>query len=44
VPEFTLNEPLTLSGGQDGLIPSENLRLRFAEVLEDSRCSRQVRP
>lgn len=42
VPEFSLNEPLTLSGGQDGLIPSENLRLRFAAVLEDSRCPTQV--
>jgi hypothetical protein len=42
VPEFSLNEPLTLSGGQDGLIPRENLRLRFAEVLEDSRCPTQV--
>jgi hypothetical protein len=42
VPEFSLNEPLTLSGGQDGLIPSENLGLRFAEVLEDSRCPTQV--
>jgi hypothetical protein len=41
-PEFSLNEPLTLSAGQDGLIPSENLRLRFAEVLEDSRCPTQV--
>src|SRR3954453_9585316 len=42
VPEFSLNEPLTLSGGQDGLIARENLGLRFAEVLEDSRCPTQV--
>jgi hypothetical protein len=42
VPDFSLNEPLTLSGGQAGLISSENLRLRFAEVLEDSRCPTQV--
>ena len=42
VPEFNLNEAFTLAGGQDGLIPSEKLRLRFAEVLEDSRCPTQV--
>jgi hypothetical protein len=42
VGEFNLNEPFTISGGQDGLIAGENLRLRFAEVLEDSRCPTQV--
>jgi hypothetical protein len=42
VPEFSLNEPFTLSGGQEGLLASENLWLRFAEVLEDSRCPTQV--
>jgi hypothetical protein len=42
VPEFTLNQAFTLAGGQEGLIPSEKLRLRFAEVLEDSRCPTQV--
>jgi hypothetical protein len=42
VPEFNLNEAFTLAGGQDGLIPGEKLRLRFAEVLEDSRCPTQV--
>jgi hypothetical protein len=42
VPEFTLNEAFILAGGQEGLIPSEKLRLRFAEVLEDSRCPTQV--
>jgi hypothetical protein len=42
VPEFGLNEAFTLSGGQEGLIPSENLRLRFTDVLEDSRCPTQV--
>jgi hypothetical protein len=42
VPEFTLNEAFTLSGGQEGLIASEKLRLRFADVLEDSRCPTQV--
>jgi hypothetical protein len=42
VPEFNLNEAFTLAGGQDGLIPSEKLRLRFAQVMEDSRCPTQV--
>jgi hypothetical protein len=42
VPEFGLNEAFTLGGGQEGLIPSENLRLRFTDVLEDSRCPTQV--
>ena len=41
-PEFSLDQPFTLAGGQDALIPSENLRLRFADVLEDSRCPTQV--
>ena len=42
VPESNLNEAFTLAGGQEGLIPSEKLRLRFAEVLEDSRCPTHV--
>jgi hypothetical protein len=42
IPAFNLNEALALAGGQDGLITSERLRLRFAEVLEDSRCPMQV--
>jgi hypothetical protein len=42
VPESNLNEAFTLAGGQEGLIPGEKLRLRFAEVLEDSRCPTQV--
>jgi hypothetical protein len=42
VPEFNPNEAFTLAGGQEGLIPSEKLRLRFTEVLEDSRCPTQV--
>jgi len=41
-PELDLNEPFTLAGGQEGLMASEDLRLRFAEVLEDSRCPTQV--
>ena len=42
VPEVGLNEPFSLKGGQQGLIASEQLRLRFADVLEDSRCPTQV--
>lgn len=41
-PGFNLNEPFTLSGGQEGLIAGENLRLRFDQVLEDSRCPTRV--
>jgi hypothetical protein len=42
VPEFNLNEAFTLAGGQEGLTATEKLRIRFAEVLEDSRCPKQV--
>jgi hypothetical protein len=42
VPEFNLNDPFALAGGQEGLIASEGLRLRFSDVLEDSRCPTQV--
>jgi hypothetical protein len=42
VPEFNLNEPFVLAGGQEGLIPSEKSRLRFTDVPEDSRCPTQV--
>jgi hypothetical protein len=40
--QFNLNEPFTLNGGQEATITSENLHLRFDEVLDDSRCPRQV--
>ncbi len=42
VPESNLNEAFTLAGGQEGLIGGEKLRLRFTDVLEDSRCPTQV--
>jgi hypothetical protein len=42
IPEFNLNEPFALAGGQDALVPSEKLRLRFTDVLEDSRCPTRV--
>ena len=42
VPEFDLNQPFPLSGGQEAVIPSEKLRLKFTDVLEDSRCPTRV--
>jgi len=42
IPEFTLDTPFALAGGREALIPSEKLRLRFADVLEDSRCPTRV--
>lgn len=42
IPEFNLNEPFVLAGDQEALMPTEKLRLRFADVLEDSRCPTQV--
>ena len=40
--EFTLGQEFTLSGGQEATISGENLRLRFSDVLEDSRCPTEV--
>jgi len=40
--EFHLNEAFALAGGQDAVIAGEKLRIRFDEVLEDSRCPAQV--
>jgi len=37
-----LGKEFTLSIGQSATIAGENLRIRFAEVLEDSRCPRDV--
>lgn len=42
VPEVNLNQPFALGGGQEAVIPSEKLRLRFTDVLEDSRCPTRV--
>ena len=42
VPGFGLNEAFSLGGGQEGLNPGEKLRVRFTDVLEDSRCPAQV--
>jgi hypothetical protein len=40
--EFTLDKEFTLSGGQDAVISDQNLRVRFTDVLEDSRCPTDV--
>jgi uncharacterized lipoprotein NlpE involved in copper resistance len=40
--EFNLNEAFALAGGQDATIAGETLRIRFDEVLEDSRCPVRV--
>ncbi|MGX9788583.1 hypothetical protein [Mycobacterium sp. MMS18-G62] len=42
-PEANLNEPFALGGGQEAVIASENLRVRFEQVLEDSRCPARVK-
>ena len=40
--EFALGEEFTLNGGQEAVIKGDNMRLRFTDVLEDSRCPTQV--
>jgi hypothetical protein len=40
--ESGLGQAFTLPGGQEATISGENLRLRFDQVLEDSRCPTQV--
>jgi hypothetical protein len=40
--EFSLDKEFSLAGGQEATISGENLRMRFTEVLEDSRCPTQV--
>ena len=40
--EFALGQEFALSGGQEATINGENLHLRFADVLEDSRCPTEV--
>jgi hypothetical protein len=39
---FNLDGAFTLRGGQEAASSDENLRLRFTDVLEDSRCPTQV--
>jgi hypothetical protein len=40
--EFTLGHEFTLNGGQDAVLSDQALRLRFTDVLEDSRCPTKV--
>ena len=40
--ETGLDQEFSLHGGQEATISGENLRLRFTDVLEDSRCPTQV--
>lgn len=35
-------QPFVLAGGQEATVEGTDLRLRFADVLEDSRCPTQV--
>jgi hypothetical protein len=39
---INLGQVFTLDGGQEAMINDENLRLRFDNVLEDSRCPKSV--
>lgn len=39
---INLNQPFVIGGGQEAMINGENLRLRFDQVLEDSRCPKSV--
>lgn len=39
---YAVNEAFGLGGGQEAVIRGENLRLRFDDVLEDSRCPKAV--
>src|SRR6476620_783868 len=40
--ETGLDQEFCLHGGQEATISGENLRLRFTDVLEDSRCPTEV--
>src|SRR3954453_14343807 len=40
--EFALGQQFPLSGGQEATFAGENLRVRFTDVLEDSRCPTEV--
>jgi hypothetical protein len=39
---FTLNEAFRLPGGMEAATTGDDLRLRFTDVLEDSRCPTEV--
>jgi hypothetical protein len=40
--EFALGKEFALGGGQEAVISDQGLRLRFTDVLEDSRCPTEV--
>lgn len=41
--EFPVDQPFVLAGGQEGTITGgDDLRLKFTQVLEDSRCPTRV--
>jgi hypothetical protein len=40
--EYELGQSFSLGGGDEAVIRGEQLRLRFTDVLEDSRCPSQV--
>lgn len=40
--QFTLGKEFTLGGGQEAVLLAENLKVRFTDVLEDSRCPSEV--
>jgi hypothetical protein len=40
--QFTLNQPFVLEGGQEATLTGDSLRLRFSDLLEDSRCPKAV--
>jgi hypothetical protein len=39
---INVGQPFTLAGGQEATVNGENMRIRFDQVLEDSRCPKQV--
>ena len=39
---FTLGQEFTLGGGQEAVFDGGDLRVRFSELLEDSRCPTEV--
>ena len=40
--DFTLGKEFVLGGGQEAVFSGNDLRVRFSEVLEDSRCPTEV--
>jgi hypothetical protein len=41
-PAFTLGQEFSVGGGQEAMFGDGDLRVRFAELLEDSRCPTEV--